>query len=63
MRTAIHPGEHVFTRAEFQRIAEARYEAIQATAKTVSLGDMRRYLEARVAGKKTRKPVARRIAR
>jgi hypothetical protein len=44
-------------------VAEARYAAIVATGKTIPWQEMRVYLEARIAGKATKRPVARKLAR
>ena len=45
-------------RADFNAVADWRYAEIVATGKTIAWADMRRYLEARVAGKPARRPVA-----
>jgi predicted transcriptional regulator len=50
-------------RAEFQDTAERRYAAIVASGKTVPWTEMRRYLERRVAGKKSVRPKPRALAR
>ncbi|MDB5926179.1 MAG: hypothetical protein JWN13_5115 [Betaproteobacteria bacterium] len=50
-------------RAEFQDTAERRYAGIVASGKTVPWSEMRRYLERRVAGKKTVRPKLRVLAR
>lgn len=49
--------------SEFHALADQRFEAIAAKGKTISWSDMRAYLEARVAGKKPRRPAARNLAR
>jgi predicted transcriptional regulator len=47
-------------RAKFEAIAQSRYDGIVASEKTIPWDEMRRYLQARVAGKKkVRKPAAR----
>jgi len=50
-------------RADLCDTAERRYAAIVATGKTIPWPAMRRYLEARIAGKKARRPSARKLAR
>jgi predicted transcriptional regulator len=50
-------------RADFADVAEQRYAGIAASGKTIPWPDMRRYLEDRVAGKKARRPAARKLAR
>ncbi|KNZ32016.1 MAG: CopG family transcriptional regulator [Methylibium sp. NZG] len=50
-------------RGDFDAVAERRYAEIVATGKSVPWSDMRRWLEARVASKKTARPVARKLAR
>jgi predicted transcriptional regulator len=50
-------------RAEFQDVAEHRYAQIVASGKTIPWARMRRYLEDRVAGKKPKRPTARKLAR
>ena len=49
--------------AEFREAAEERYSVIAASGKTIPWDEMRRYLEARVAGKPAVRPRARRLAR
>jgi predicted transcriptional regulator len=48
---------------DFDAVAEARYARIVATGKTIPWQEMRGYLEARVAGKAAKRPVARKLAR
>jgi predicted transcriptional regulator len=50
-------------RADFDVVAEDRYARIVASGKTVSWQDMRGYLEDRLAGKKGKRPLARKLAR
>ena len=50
-------------RDEFQRLADERYADIVASGKAIPWPEMRRYLEARIAGKKLKRPVARKLAR
>jgi predicted transcriptional regulator len=50
-------------RNEFHDLAEKRYADIVATGKAISWSDMRAYLEARLAGKKPRRPAPRKLAR
>lgn len=50
-------------RAEFDSVAEDRYAGIVASGKTIPWDAMRGYLEDRLAGKKAKRPVARKLAR
>ena len=50
-------------RADFDVIAEQRYANIVATGKAIRWTEMRKYLEARVAGRPARLPAARKLAR
>jgi predicted transcriptional regulator len=50
-------------RGEFHDTAERRYAEIVASGKTIPWTEMRRYLEDRLAGKKVRRPTARKLAR
>ena len=50
-------------RSDFNEIAEKRYADIIASGKTISWSQMRVYLESRLAGKKPRRPAARKLAR
>lgn len=50
-------------RSDFHESAEKRFAAIAATGKAIGWSEMRTYLENRVAGKKPRRPVARKLAR
>lgn len=56
-------AEQAERRADFDAVAESRYADIVATGKTIPWLEMRGYLEARVAGKTTKRPVARKLAR
>ncbi|MBK9022341.1 MAG: ribbon-helix-helix protein, CopG family [Sulfuritalea sp.] len=56
-------AEQADHRADFDAVAEARYAAIVATGKTIPWQEMRGYLEARIAGKAIKRPVARKLAR
>ncbi|MGQ4659865.1 ribbon-helix-helix protein, CopG family [Lysobacter sp. F6437] len=49
--------------ADFDAVAEQRYARIVESGKTIPWGEMRGYLEARVAGKAARAPVARSLAK
>ncbi len=49
-------------RAAFDADAEDHYARIVATGKTIPWQEMRGYLEERLAGKKTKHPVARKLA-
>ncbi len=55
--------EQAERRADFDAVAETRYARIVATGKTIPWQEMRGYLEARMAGKTTKRPVARKLAR
>lgn len=50
-------------RADFDAVAEDRYARIAASGKTIPWQEMRGYLEERLAGKKVKRPVARKLAR
>ncbi len=50
-------------RADFADVAEQRYAGIVASGKTIPWPEMQRYLESRVAGKKAKRPAARKLAR
>jgi predicted transcriptional regulator len=50
-------------RADFDEVAEQRYAEIASSGKTISWSEMRKYLEARVAGKSVNRPSARKLAR
>ena len=50
-------------RADLDAVAEERYAEIVSSGKTIPWTDMRKYLEARVAGKKLKRPAARKLAR
>jgi predicted transcriptional regulator len=50
-------------RSDFDAVAERRFAEIVASGKTVPWGEMRAYLEDRLAGKTTRRPVAKKLAR
>jgi len=56
-------AEQAERRGDFDAVAEDRYARIAATGKTIPWREMRGYLEARVAGKTARRPVARKLAR
>jgi len=49
--------------AEFDAVAEQRFAGIAAAGKAIPWQEMRGYLEARVAGKAAKRPVARKLAR
>lgn len=49
--------------SNFHDEAEKRYVAIAADGKTIPWNKMRTYLEARIAGKKARRPTAKKLAR
>jgi hypothetical protein len=48
---------------EFHETAQRRFEQIASSGKTIPWTEMRSYLEARLAGKKPRRPAARKLAR
>jgi predicted transcriptional regulator len=50
-------------RSDFDDIAERRFADIVASGKTIPWGEMRTYLEDRLAGKAARRPVAKKLAR
>jgi len=50
-------------RGEFNETAERRYAEIVASGKTIPWSEMRRYLENRLAGRRARRPAARKLAR
>jgi predicted transcriptional regulator len=50
-------------RAEFVDEADRRLANIASSGKTIPWEEMRRYLEDRLAGKKARRPAARKLAR
>jgi predicted DNA-binding protein len=50
-------------RIDFHGIAEKRYAEIVASGRTISWGELRGYLEDRLAGRKARRPTARKLAR
>lgn len=50
-------------RADFEAVAQSRYDGILASEKTIPWDEMRGYLQARVAGKKAVRPAARRLSR
>jgi predicted transcriptional regulator len=50
-------------RADFDAVAEERFARIASSGKTVPWQEMRDYLEDRLAGKKVKRPKARKLAR
>jgi predicted transcriptional regulator len=50
-------------RGDFHDVADQRYSQIAASGRTIPWSEMRAYLEGRIAGKKARRPVARKLAR
>lgn len=50
-------------RGDFHDSADARYGGIVASGKTIPWREMRAYLEGRIAGRKLRRPAARKMAR
>ena len=63
LEAIVEKTEQAERRADFDAIAENRYAGIVATGKTIPWQEMRVYLEARMAGKATKRPVARKLAR
>lgn len=49
--------------SEFHALADQRMAEIAASGKTISWAQMRTYLQARVAGKRAKRPVARKLAK
>jgi len=49
-------------RSDFHDVAEMRYAEIVASGKTIPWSEMRTYLDNRLAGKKPRRPTARKLA-
>ena len=56
-------AEQAERRADFDAVAEARYERIVVTGQTIPWQEMRGYLEGHMAGKAAKRPVARKLAR
>lgn len=50
-------------RSDFHDVAEKRYAKIVSTGETIPWSKMRTYLENRLAGKKPRRPAAKKLAR
>ena len=50
-------------RSDFHDVADKRYARIAASGKTIPWSEMRTYLENRIAGRKARRPVAKKLAR
>lgn len=50
-------------RSDFNDVAEKRYSKIAASGKTIRWSEMRTYLLGRLAGKKRRRPAAKKLAR
>lgn len=55
--------EQAERRADFDAVAENRYAEIVSSGKTIPWTEMRKYLEARVAGKEVKRPIARKLMR
>ncbi len=55
--------EQAERRTDFDAVAEGRYANIVASGETIPWQEMRDYLESRMAGKATKRPVARKLAR
>jgi predicted transcriptional regulator len=50
-------------RIDFNRVADDRFANIAATGKSIPWQAMREYLQGRIEGKKTRRPVPRKLGR
>ncbi len=50
-------------RADFDAVAEERYAHVVESGKTIPWQEMRGHLEARIAGKPTRRPAPRKLAK
>jgi len=50
-------------RRDFDDLAEKRFADIVASGKTIPWGEMRSYLENRLAGKAARRPLPKKLAR
>lgn len=50
-------------RSDFHRLADERYARIVASGNTIAWSEMREYLEKRLAGRKARRPAARKFVR
>lgn len=63
LEAIVEKAEQAERRAEFDALAEERYAGIVASGKTIPWQEMRAYLEARMAGTTTKRPVARKLTR
>ena len=63
LEAIIEKADQAERRADFDAIAENRYAGVVSTGETIPWQEMRVYLEARMAGKATERPVARILAR
>ena len=50
-------------RSDLHEVADKRYSEIAASGKAIPWSEMRTYLQNRAAGKKVRRPVAKKLAR
>ena len=50
-------------RSDFHEVADKRYSRIAASGKTIRWSEMRTYLENRIAGRRARRPAAKKLAR
>jgi len=50
-------------RRDMEEVAERRYATLVASGRSVPWSDMRRYLEARAAGAKAKRPAGRKLGR
>jgi hypothetical protein len=63
LEAIVEKTEAAERRTDFAEVPEQRYAGIVASGKTIHWPEMRRYLEDRVAGKKAKRPAARKLAR
>jgi predicted transcriptional regulator len=56
-------AEDAERRSDFEAEAERRYAALVVSGKTIPWSAMRSYLEHRLAGRRSRRPAARKLAR
>ena len=50
-------------RSDFHEVADKRYSRIAASGNTIRWSEMRTYLENRIAGRRARRPAAKKLAR
>ncbi|CAM5360584.1 type II toxin -antitoxin system TacA 1-like antitoxin [Eoetvoesiella caeni] len=59
----VEKAEHDEAQSRFDTVAEERYARIVASGKSIPWEEMRGYLQDRLAGKKVKRPAARKLAR